>query len=76
MNIEVKETPSAVAQAAAKYLNFRLDAEEFGIDILKVQESRGFEAATRMVNALSHVLGVLNLRGVIVPILDLRLRFA
>ena len=76
MNIEVKETPSAVAQAAAEYLRFRLDAEEFGIDILKVQETRGFEAVTRMVNALSHVLGVLSLRGVIVPILDLRLRFA
>lgn len=75
MNNDVQETPSSAAKAGAEYLSFRLDAEEYGIDILKVQEIRGFEAATRMVNAPPHVLGVLNLRGEIVPILDLRIRF-
>lgn len=63
------------AQHAGEYLSFRLGAEEYGIDILKVQEIRGFEASTRMVTAPSFVLGVLNLRGVIVPILDMRIKF-
>lgn len=66
---------SAGARDAGEYLSFRLGAEEYGIDILRVQEIRGYESATRMVNAPPHVLGVLNLRGVIVPILDLRIRF-
>lgn len=64
-----------VARGAGEYLSFRLGAEEYGIDILKVQEIRGYEVATRMVNAPSYVLGVQNLRGVIVPILDMRIRF-
>ncbi len=61
--------------STGEYLSFRLGAEEYGIDILKVQEIRGYEAPTRMVNAPTEVLGVLNLRGVIVPVLDLRIRF-
>lgn len=66
---------SSLPQGAGEYLSFRLGAEEYGINILKVQEIRGYEAATRMVNAPPFVLGVLNLRGVIVPIVDLRIRF-
>ncbi|MFN4352732.1 MAG: chemotaxis protein CheW [Hylemonella sp.] len=66
--------PTAV-QGGGEYLSFRLGAEEYGIEILKVQEIRGYELATRMVNAPAHVLGVQNLRGVIVPILDLRIKF-
>lgn len=66
---------SAVAQGPGEYLSFRLGAEEYGINILKVQEIRGYEASTRMVNAPHYVLGVLNLRGVIVPILDMRIKF-
>ncbi len=67
----------AVAAAARhrEYLTFRLGAEEYGIDILKVQEIRGFDAVTRIANAPAHVLGVINLRGVIVPIVDLRVKF-
>ena len=61
--------------AAGEYLSFRLAAEEYGIDILKVQEIRGFEEPTRIAGAPPGVLGVLNLRGVIVPIVDLRTRF-
>ena len=58
-----------------EYLTFRLDREEFGIDILKVQEIRGYELPTRIANAPSFIKGVINLRGTIVPIVDLRLKF-
>ena len=58
-----------------KYLTFRLDQEEFGIDILKVQEIRGYEAPTRITNAPEFIKGVVNLRGTIVPIVDMRLKF-
>lgn len=53
-------------------LTSRLGGEEYGIDILAVQEIRRYEVATRIANAPAHVLGVMNLRGVIVPIIDLR----
>ncbi|MFJ5159102.1 chemotaxis protein CheW [Pantoea sp. NPDC088449] len=62
----------AVAQ---EYLVFRLGDEEYGIDILKVQEIRGCDRATRIPNSPDFITGVTNLRGVIVPIIDLRLRF-
>ena len=58
-----------------EHLTFRLDREEFGIDILKVQEIRGYELPTRVANAPSFIKGVINLRGTIVPIVDLRLKF-
>lgn len=58
-----------------EYLTFRLGAEEYGIDILKVQEIRGYENPTRIANAPSFIKGVINLRGVIVPIVDLRIKF-
>ena len=56
-------------------LTLRLGAEEYGIQILSVQEIRGYEAPTRIANAPPYVKGVVNLRGVIVPIIDLRLKF-
>jgi purine-binding chemotaxis protein CheW len=67
----------AVATAAGnrEFLTFRLGGEEYGIDILKVQEIRGYDKVTRIANAPAHILGVINLRGVIVPIVDLRVRF-
>ncbi|UVC29978.1 chemotaxis protein CheW [Pantoea sp. SOD02] len=58
-----------------EYLVFRLGKEEYGIDILKVQEIRGCDRVTRIPNAHDFITGVTNLRGVIVPIIDLRLRF-
>jgi purine-binding chemotaxis protein CheW len=58
-----------------EYLTFRLGAEEYGIDILKVQEIRGYDTVTRIANAPDFIKGVINLRGVIVPIVDLRLKF-
>jgi purine-binding chemotaxis protein CheW len=58
-----------------EYLSFKLGAEEYGIDILKVQEIRGYEQPTRIANAPEFIKGVVNLRGVIVPIVDMRMRF-
>ena len=58
-----------------EYLSFKLGAEEYGIDILKVQEIRGYENPTRIANAPHFIKGVVNLRGVIVPIVDMRIKF-
>lgn len=63
------------AGVAREYLTFRLDQEEYGIDILKVQEIRGYEPPTRVANAPGFIKGVVNLRGTIVPIVDMRLKF-
>jgi purine-binding chemotaxis protein CheW len=59
----------------SEYLAFRLGAEEYGIDIQKVQELRGYEAVTRLANAPEFIKGVVNLRGIIVPIIDMRVKF-
>ena len=70
--------PLAAAAAALslckEYLTFRLGEEEYGIDILRVQEIRSYEQPTRIANAPGFIKGVVNLRGVIVPIIDLRLK--
>lgn len=69
---------TAAAPATAhpqEFLTFRLGSEEYGIDILKVQEIRGYDQVTRIANAPAFIKGVVNLRGVIVPIVDLRLKF-
>lgn len=58
-----------------QYLTFIMDDEEYGVDILSVQEIRGWEMATPIPNAPAHVKGVINLRGTIVPLVDLRQRF-
>src|SRR5665647_2190405 len=58
-----------------EFLTFRLGAESYGIEILKVQEIRGYEVPTAIANAPSFIKGVINLRGEIVPILDLRIKF-
>jgi purine-binding chemotaxis protein CheW len=58
-----------------EFLTFRLGAEEYGIDILKVQEIRSYEAVTTIANAPDFIKGVVNLRGVIVPIVDMRIKF-
>jgi purine-binding chemotaxis protein CheW len=59
-----------------EYLTFRLGGEEYGIDILRVQEIRGYDAVTPIMNTPAFIKGVVNLRGTIVPIVDLRLKFA
>src|SRR3989338_10479632 len=74
-SLSVVEQPNSQANLAREYLTFRLGDEEYGIDILKVQEIRGYENPTRIANASHFLKGVVNLRGTIVPIVDLRLRF-
>jgi purine-binding chemotaxis protein CheW len=64
--------PGAAAEPAREFLAFKLGAEEYALDILRVQEIRACEAPTRIAGAGDCVLGVINLRGVIVPIVDLR----
>jgi len=66
----------AMGQAGGQYLTFMLAGEEYGVEILKVQEIKGWDSATPIPNTPEHVLGVLNLRGAVVPIVDLRKRFA
>jgi purine-binding chemotaxis protein CheW len=58
-----------------EWLTFKLGGEEYAIDILSVQEIRSYEKVTRLANAPAMVKGVINLRGVIVPIVDMRIRF-
>lgn len=58
-----------------EFLTFRLGAEEYGIEILKVQEIRGWDKPTAIANTPEFIQGVINLRGTIVPIVDLRLKF-
>ena len=60
---------------AGEYLSFRLGQEEYGIPILTVQEIRGYNEPTRIANAPEFMKGVVNLRGLIVPIVDLRIKF-
>lgn len=66
--------PTAQTADGGQYLTLRLGGEEYAIDILRVQEIRSYEEPTRMVNAPVFIKGVINLRGVIVPIVDLRLK--
>lgn len=73
---QTPQPASASANAAPRQvLTFSLAEESYGVDILRVQEIRGWSPVTRIPQAPRHVLGVLNLRGSIVPIVDLRLRF-
>ncbi|MBK6744679.1 MAG: chemotaxis protein CheW [Hydrogenophilales bacterium] len=72
--METLDTGTGIV-SSGEYLTFTLGKEEYGIDILKVQEIRGYEAPTRIANAPPFIKGVINLRGVIVPIIDLRIKF-
>ncbi len=66
---------SSAVTTIREFLTFKLGAEEYGMDILRVQEIRSYEEPTRMANAAPFIKGVINLRGVIVPIVDMRMRF-
>jgi purine-binding chemotaxis protein CheW len=61
--------------AGNEFLAFTLGQEEYGLDILKVQEIRGYDSVTRIANAPAFIKGVVNLRGIIVPIVDMRIKF-
>ncbi len=69
------EIDKATGLARGQLLTFRLGTSTYGVDILRVKEIRGWAPVTRIPHSPRHVLGVLNLRGAIVPIIDLRLRF-
>ena len=58
-----------------QFLTFMLNGEEYGVDILRVQEIKGWDSATPIPNTPAYVRGVINLRGTVVPIIDLRARF-
>lgn len=77
MSIPVaKQTPNKESENANQYLTFLLGKEEYGIEILKVQEIKGWGPVTKIPNTPSYILGVINLRGAIIPVMDLRLRFS
>jgi purine-binding chemotaxis protein CheW len=78
------QTPAAVPAVApssetrhgeGEFLTFTLGSEEYGVDILRVQEIRGYDTVTRIPGAPDFIKGVINLRGTIVPVVDLRLKF-
>lgn len=71
-NAECDDKPAATS---GQFLSFRLGEEAYGVDILRVQEIRGWESARPLPDAPDYVKGVLDLRGTIVPIIDLRIRF-
>jgi len=74
--IAVATEPAATAgRTANEFLSFKLGSEEYGIEILKVQEIRSYEAVTHIANAPEFIKGVVNLRGIIVPIIDMRIKF-
>jgi purine-binding chemotaxis protein CheW len=73
--MEAASAGDALVTALREFLAFKLGCEEYGIDILRVQEIRSYEEPTRIANAPAFIKGVVNLRGVIVPIVDMRLRF-
>jgi purine-binding chemotaxis protein CheW len=72
---EVAPSTAPKVASSGQYLTFLLAGEEYGLDILKVQEIRGWTTVTRIPHTPPHVQGVLNLRGTIIPIIDLRRRF-
>ena len=71
----VEKFDEVQAAGIREFLTFRLGKEEYGCDILKVQEIRGYENPTRIANAPEFIKGVVNLRGTIVPIIDMRIKF-
>lgn len=75
MALEQKHHDKDAGGAGREFLTFLLGDAEYGIDILKVQEIRGYESATPIANAPAFIKGVINLRGNIVPIIDLRIKF-
>ena len=74
--VATTESAANVAgQTLNEFLTFRLGSEEYGMDILKVQEIRGYDSITQIANAPEFIKGVVNLRGIIVPIIDMRIKF-
>jgi purine-binding chemotaxis protein CheW len=74
--VEAATLPSAIDTRAGKYLTFKLGKEEFGIQVLRVREIMGVQDITAVPGTPPHLKGVINLRGKIIPVVDLRLKFA
>jgi len=74
-SVSPASSPADRNAAQCEFLAFRLGKEEYGIDILKVQEIRGYETVTQIANAPEFIKGLINLRGIIVPIVDMRIKF-
>jgi purine-binding chemotaxis protein CheW len=75
INANTSAVAGVPATKALEFLAFTLGQEEYGIDIQKVQELRGYDTVTRIANVPEHIKGVVNLRGIIVPIIDMRIKF-
>lgn len=74
-NLPAEAGAAVNEDAGSQYLTFRLGEEDYGVDILRVQEIKGWNPVTTIPNTPEYLRGVLNLRGAIVPIIDLRMRF-
>ncbi len=75
MEQKVNPNPQLGLDGAGQYLAFALGDEEYGIELLKVQEIKGYSPVTHIPNSPKHIKGVMNLRGTVIPIVDLRVRF-
>jgi len=75
MHTKTDSATTSSERKALEFLSFTLGQEEYGIDIQKVQELRGYDTVTRIANVPEHIKGVVNLRGIIVPIIDMRIKF-
>lgn len=75
MNPSPQDSTDAVSGATDEFLTFTLGKEEYGLDIIKVQEIRGYDKVTTLANMPDFIKGVINLRGNIVPIIDMRIKF-
>lgn len=73
--LQLADTTLQVEDGLEQYLTFILDGEDYGVDILRVQEIKGWEGATPMPNMPKFILGIINLRGTVVPVIDLRTYF-
>lgn len=74
-SVPVTSDPAAGLVQTLQFITFTIDGAEYGVDIMKVREIKGWSATTAIPNSPPHVRGVINLRGIIVPIFDLRARF-
>lgn len=74
-DMQANNDSAPVLRGTLEFLSFRLGNEEYGVDIQKVQELRGYTPVTALANAPAAIKGVVNLRGLIVPIIDLRIKF-
>ena len=75
MNAVTNEAGATTVETADQYLTFQLAGQDYGVPILSVQEIKGWDKPTRLPHSAEYVQGVINLRGAVVPIIDLRRRF-